>query len=110
MSVLFKASVFRENKIVLGSNNYLIDLDMYFKLLKYGNLVIQGEFLSAFRIYSSSMTSSLGLKHAKYFSEFISQENMKTDFGVKWYHLFIGRILAFNINIARNIILYLNRK
>lgn len=110
MSVLFKASVFRENKIVLGSNNYLIDLDMYFKLLKYGNLIIQKDFLSAFRIYSASMTSSLGLKHAKYFNEFISQENMKADFGVKWYHLFVGKILAFNINIVRNCILYLNKK
>ncbi|HWY12168.1 MAG TPA: glycosyltransferase family 2 protein [Bacteroidia bacterium] len=109
MSVLFKASVFRENNIVLGSNNYLIDLDMYFKLLKYGKLIVQNDYLAAFRIYNASMTSSLGLKHSKYFNEFISQKNMKADFGVKWYHLFIGRILAFNINIARNIILYLNK-
>jgi len=110
MAVSFRASVFKKNKIVLGSNNYTIDLDMYFKLLKYGRLLVLKENLAAFRIYSESMSGSLGFKHFHQFNEFISQQYLATDFGVKWYHRMMGRFISFNLYALRNVIIYLSSR
>jgi len=110
MAVLFKGKVYRENKIVLGSNNYLIDMDMYTKVLVYGNLVVQDEFLAFFRIYGGSMSSALGFKHARYLGEFISQQSLKDNFGVTQLNVFTGKVLAFFLSFARNMVLMLNRK
>ena len=110
MAVLFRASVLKTNNIVLGSNNYTIDLDMYFKLLKYGRLLVLKENLAAFRIYSDSMSGSLGFKHFYQFNEFTSQQYLTTDFGVRWYHRLMGRFISFNLYALRNVIIYFSSR
>jgi len=108
MSVLFKSSIFKQNQIALGSNNYLIDLDLYSKLLKYGSLIVLKDFLAAFRIYSTSMSGSLGWKHAGYFKDFIYEERFKKDFGLAWYHRAFGTFVTYGITLARNVIIKLS--
>lgn len=109
MAVLLRASVFKQNHIVLASNNYMIDMDMYSKFLVGKELVMQNNVLAAFRIYGKSMSGSLGLQHAKYFNEFVAQKSLSNDFGVKWYHRTVGKFLEFNLNLARNLIFKLSR-
>lgn len=109
MSVLFKAATFKENNVQLGSNNYLIDLDMYSKILKYGSLVALKEVLAAFRIYATSMSGSLGWKHACYFKDFISEKRFINDFGMRWYHRSFGTAVTYGITFVRNMIFKLNR-
>jgi glycosyltransferase involved in cell wall biosynthesis len=104
MSVLFRASVFKTNNIQLGSNNYLIDLDLYSKILKHGKILVLKNVLAAFRIYSTSMSGSLGWKHARMFKEFIHEDRFKKDFALTWYHLIIGTFVTYSITLARNII------
>jgi glycosyltransferase involved in cell wall biosynthesis len=106
MSVLFRASVFKENHIILACNNYTIDLDMYAKLLQYGNLLVLKDTLAAFRIYNESMSGSLGFKHFRQFKEFVNQEYMSRVFEVKWYHRMICNFVTFNLTIVRNIIIF----
>jgi glycosyltransferase involved in cell wall biosynthesis len=110
MAVLFKSSVFKEHKVVLESNNYTIDLDMYFKLLQYGSLLVLKDSLAAFRIYADSMSGSLGFKHYHQFNEFINEQYLAVAFGVKWYHRAIGGFITFNITILRNIIIFISNR
>lgn len=108
MAVLFKAEVFKKNQIVLGSNNYLIDLDMYSKILKYGSLVVLKDYLAAFRIYPASMSGTLGWKHARYFRDFIFEPRFRRDFGMAWYHRAAGTLVTYSITLARNIVFKLS--
>jgi glycosyltransferase involved in cell wall biosynthesis len=105
MAVLFKGSVFRENHLQLGSNNYLIDFDLYTKLLRYGNLLMMKEHLAGFRIHDVSMTGSLGLKQASMFIEFISDTSLRKEFGIKWHRLLLGKLMARTLSFARNVII-----
>jgi glycosyltransferase involved in cell wall biosynthesis len=110
MSVLFRGNVFRNSGIILGSNNYLIDMDMYSKLLQYGDLVMMKEYLAAFRIYSTSMSGSLGMKHSAQFNEFIDQPWLTKKFGINAFHRASGKFLHMNLSIARNLIIRLSGK
>ncbi|MDI1355626.1 MAG: glycosyltransferase family 2 protein [bacterium] len=109
MSVLFRNSVYRDHHIELGSNNYLIDLDLYSKLLKYGNLVVLPDYLAAFRVHSTSMSGSLGLKHAAHINEFYSDPVFGKDHGIKWYHRGPGKILNYSLTLARNVVMFFNK-
>jgi glycosyltransferase involved in cell wall biosynthesis len=104
MAVLFRANIFKQNQIVLGSNNYLIDLDMYAKILRFGKLVVMPDLLAAFRVYATSMSGSLGFKHAKMFKEFIHQADFKKDFGLSSVHLKLGTFITYSLTLARNIV------
>jgi glycosyltransferase involved in cell wall biosynthesis len=109
MAVMFRSSVFTQNNIRLGSNNYLIDLDMYSKILVHGNFIMMKEYLAAFRIYSASVTGSLGRKkHSRFFREFAAQPWLKEAFGISRWHRMMGSVLESAVSLARVFILKLS--
>lgn len=111
MTVLFKGTVFREQGIKLGSNNYMIDLDMYSRLLKFGKLVMLPEKLAAFRIYGESMTGSLGMKkRSSFFREFISEKRLAEDFGINAFYRLAGYSSEFLVSRMRSLVLKLSNQ
>jgi len=111
MTVLFKGDVFREQKIRLGSNNYMIDLDLYSRLLKYGKLLMLPEKLASFRIYGESMTGSLGMKkRSAFFREFISEKRLAQDFGITAFYRLAGYSSEFLVSRMRSLVLRLSRQ
>lgn len=109
MSVLFRAATYKQKGIELGSNNYLIDLDLYSKLLKYGKIVVLKEHLAAFRVHGTSMSGSLGLKHAANFNEFISDPQLNKDHNIKWHQRTCGKMLNYGITLARNVVMFFSK-
>jgi glycosyltransferase involved in cell wall biosynthesis len=111
MTVLFKGEVFRENKIRLGSNNYMIDLDLHARLLKYGKLLMLGDTLASFRIYGDSMTGSLGMKRrSAFFREFISEKRLAEDFGITAFYRLAAYSSEFLVSRMRSLILRMSNK
>lgn len=111
MAVLLKGDVLRENGIVLGSNNYMIDMDMYSKMLQHGGLVMMKEFLASFRVHAGSMTGSMGMKkHSQQFREFVNQPWLRKAFGVSGLHRALGRLIEFNLSLARGLVIKMSGK
>lgn len=111
MTVLFKGPVFREQKIKLGSNNYMIDLDLYSRLLKFGKLRMLSENLAAFRIYGESVTGSLGMKkRSAFFREFISEKRLAEDFGIHALYRLAGYSSEFLVSRMRSLVIRLSKQ
>lgn len=111
MTVLFKGAIFRDHQIKLGSNNYMIDLDLYSRLLRYGKLVMLPEKLASFRIYGESMTGSLGMKkRSDYFREFINEKRLAQDFGINAFYRMAGYSSEFLVSRMRALVLRLSKQ
>lgn len=109
MTVLFKSSAYRDSALNLESSNYMIDMDMYAKLLSQGNFYMLPNELGAFRIHAGSVTGSLGLKQAHYYNNFMQRPEFRQTFKIKTWQLLIGKQVTFVLNLARNLVLSLNK-
>lgn len=74
-AVLFKRYAIDNGELFSNEFLYLIDLDFWFKLLKYGDLFMIEECLSAFRINSGSTSVTLIGKQSREYRDFIIKQN-----------------------------------
>jgi glycosyltransferase involved in cell wall biosynthesis len=111
MTVMFRGALFREKNIQLGSNNYMIDIDLYSKLMKYGKLVMLPENLASFRIHGESMTGVLGMKkRSAFFREFINESRLRADFGLNAFFRFSAYSSEFVVSRMRALVLKMSAK
>jgi glycosyltransferase involved in cell wall biosynthesis len=105
MAVLMDGATIRKYNVTPGSNNYMIDFDIYTKVLSHGKLRMMKEELAAFRIHDTSMTRTLGMKHARMFVEFIRQPWLRKEFHIRWYHLLVGTLITYPLSLVRNLVI-----
>ncbi len=72
-AVLFRRSLLEKAGPYDGSNLFLIDMDMWCKILLNGKLYVLTEPLAAFRVSSGSYSVKLRGEQAKWFKEFIQK-------------------------------------
>jgi glycosyltransferase involved in cell wall biosynthesis len=94
-SVLFRSETL--NKIGRGFDGsipYLIDLDLWCRLLLHGNIFIIHDPLCTFRISSTSWSVNIRHLQRHDFKDFISKLYRNKDFHLTWYDSTLGKIKA----------------
>lgn len=92
-----------------GRIAYIIDLDMWFRLLRSHDLYVQKQTLCGFRVSSGSWTSSLGRKQSRQFRAFIRKMR-----GTRWAEIgtldaLSGHARAVLNGLARRMVYRLSR-
>ncbi len=101
---MFPAKILQKTGLYNGQNPYLIDMDLWCRLLLHGDLFVIDEYLFNFRVSKSSISNSLGFKQYKYFIEFVHKLYESGDFKITKQELIQSYMYAFIKNIFRNII------
>jgi glycosyltransferase involved in cell wall biosynthesis len=78
---LFRRQALNLTGMCDAANPYLIDLQLWADLLKYGDVYVDPDYLVSFRISDTTATSRIGLKQANYFRSFI--KGMRRDLAHK---------------------------
>jgi glycosyltransferase involved in cell wall biosynthesis len=83
---------------------YINDLDLWCKMLLYGNLLVIKEPLFSFRIVPTSTTAGAGWGQAKVMKDYFSLLYSQKIYGISRASLFVGKIMASLMTFARNIV------
>ncbi len=102
MSGLFRRELFSSKISFDGLNQYLIDLDFWFKLLQHGNLYSIHKTHAAFRISNRSLSSKLSFKQPLLYQQFIRKAGKK--YHVSVVFIIFGHINSSILGVLRNIV------
>jgi len=105
---LFRRDILQKSGYYSGDNLYMIDLDLWCRILKNGNLTVVDKTLYAFRISSNSLSTNLGLKQVKLFYTFVNKLSSDKSYSLNFFDVTMSKIAALFMGIARNFIYILN--
>jgi glycosyltransferase involved in cell wall biosynthesis len=101
-SILFRRSLLSTTGLFDGSIPYVIDLDLWVRLLLYSDLFMFATSLCAFRLSPSSESVNTANRHQSDYRRFIAKLASQPEFGLSQGDAWVGRSMcAFN-GIARN--------
>ena len=98
---LFRSSVLQKSGLYNGDNIYMIDLDLWSRILKHGSLYIIDKTLFCFRISRGSISASLGIRQFTLFNDFTSKLAAEKSFKITRTDKIIGTIMCLAKTIAR---------
>jgi len=101
---LFRKEILLKSGYYSGDNLYMIDLDLWCRILKNGNLYVIDKTLYAFRISTNSLSTNLGVKQVKLFYTFVNKLSNDKSYGLNFFDITIAKIAALLMGIARNLI------
>lgn len=109
---LFRKDVLEKSGLYSGENLYMIDLDQWSRILKFGDLYVIDSVLYAFRISSTSISSSLGFAQAGLFNAFVDKLYSDKTFRINRFERMVAKSMALAMGFARNIIylIYFRKK
>ncbi|MFZ4400667.1 MAG: glycosyltransferase family 2 protein [Bacteroidales bacterium] len=101
---LFRKEILEDTGYYNGENLYMIDIDLWIRILKFGDLFVIDKTLYAFRISTQSLSTNIGFAQVKLFNTFVDKL-----FADKIYHISIfdkmfSKTMALAMGIARNLI------
>jgi glycosyltransferase involved in cell wall biosynthesis len=104
VSGLFRSDFVKNGGRYSSDNLYLIDLDFWCKILQSGNLYVINKPLSAFRISSNSLSSSLRFEQAGLYHKFARKLYQRESSLIKRHHVWIGYSMALMMQLARKVL------
>jgi glycosyltransferase involved in cell wall biosynthesis len=98
-AVLVDMNVVREQSIRFGDDFFVIDIDFYAKLQRYGDVYLLSETLSAFRVSKDSASFKLAKEQVALFRKFIQQLRSAGDYKISAldYYSFIVCVEIRNV-------------
>ncbi len=102
-AVLMRAWALRALGGFDGAIPYLIDLDMWARLLRQGDLLVGREVLCGFRISRGALSSALAWRQAREFRAFIRHCRAEHDYEFRGFHRVQGAIMAEVNMLLRNL-------
>lgn len=100
-SVLFRKEAMDSVKLDSG-NPYLLDMDLWAKMLMRGDGFIDKTPLAGFRVSATSVSKRLGLKQASYFRRFARKIHANPVYEVNRLDVLSGYFLSFQWCLLRN--------
>lgn len=93
-AVLFRADVLTNSGQFNASIPYIIDLDLWCRMLLHGDLYIIPESLCVFRVSSNSWSVAVAHSQSQDFHKFITKLGKDPRYQLNWMDRFLGRIMA----------------
>ena len=103
--VMFRKSIIYKAGRFDGSISYIIDLDYWFKLLKFGDAYFINQPLVSFRVSSGSWSVAIGKEQSSEFILFIDKLSHSQDYNMTNYDILSGKFMA-KINNYLRLIFY----
>lgn len=100
-AVLFRRSMLPQVGRFDGSLPYMIDLDLWCRLLLHGDAYVIPETLCAFRIWPESMSVKLARKQTDQLRGFFKRLSSRSEFGVRASDICLGSLRAYCNSLAR---------
>lgn len=109
---LFRKEILEKSGYYNGENLYMIDMDLWSRILKHGNLYVVDKVLYAFRISTNSLSTNIGFAQVKLFNTFVDKLFADKDFQINVFDKYLAKIMALAMGIARNLIylIYFRKK
>jgi glycosyltransferase involved in cell wall biosynthesis len=101
---LFRKEILEKSGYYGDDNLYMIDMDLWCRILKYGNLYVIDKYLYSFRISTNSLSTNLGLKQVKLFYTFVNKLYKDKSYNLGFFDVLIAKTAALLMGIARNAI------
>lgn len=106
-AVLFKRELLQQTGLFNGSIPYLIDLDMWIRLLQHGDALIVSEPLFGFRVSDSSLSFFLSNRQSKEFSQLIDKVRNNPAYSVSSLDALRGKCMSYYMLLMRKIFYFL---
>ena len=100
---LFRMKLLQQSGYYNGENMYMIDIDLWSRMLKFGSLFVVDQTLYSFRISRSSISSSLGFSQFGYYNRFVRKLSADKAFKITVFDILIATIMSFFMVAARNL-------
>lgn len=101
---LFRREILEKSGYYNGENLYMIDLDLWSRILLHGDVYMVHKALYAFRISGKSVSAGIGLSQLKKVNSFFTSLYAGKQFDLKFTDLITGSLLAvFNVS-SRNLL------
>ena len=101
---LFRAEILKKSGYYNGENLYMIDLDLWSRMLKFSDLFVIDKVLYAFRISTQSISSNIGFAQVKLFNTFVDKLFADKSFQINDFDKILAKSMALIMGIARNLI------
>ncbi len=106
-AVLFKRELLEKTGLFDGSIPYLIDLDMWIRLLRYGDALILAEPLFGFRVSNSSLSFFLSNRQSKEFTLLIEKIAKDPVYALSGCDVLRGKCMAYYMLLMRKLFYFL---
>lgn len=101
---LFRKEALEKSGYYTDENLYMIDLDLWSRMLKSGDLYVIDKVLYAFRISTQSLSTNIGFLQIKLFNLFIDKLYLDKSFNINVLDKIIAKTMALVMGVARNFI------
>lgn len=109
---LFRREILQKSGYYNGDNLYMIDIDLWSRMLKFGDLYVIDKVLYAFRISTQSLSTNIGFGQVKLFNTFVDKLFADKSFNISIFDKAMAKTMALAMGIARNMIyvIYFRKK
>lgn len=101
---LFRREALEKSGYYDGENLYMIDLDLWSRMLKTGDLYVIDKVLYAFRISTQSLSANIGLSQVKLFNLFVDKLYLDKGYNINMLDKAVAKTMALAMGVARNFI------
>ncbi|MCX6232251.1 MAG: glycosyltransferase [Bacteroidetes bacterium] len=101
---LFRKEILEKSGYYNGENLYMIDLDLWSRILKFGDLYAIPKVLYSFRISTKSISTNIGFAQIKLFNTFVNKLYLDKSFQINYFDKIIAEIMSFIMGISRNLV------
>lgn len=103
-AVLFRREILKKTGYIDDAIFYLLDLDLWFRILLYGDLFAQPEVVSGFRISGSSASVKVVKKQRDDYFNFIKKIYNSEQYKLSWFNFRTGLFLTFILTEVKKLI------
>jgi glycosyltransferase involved in cell wall biosynthesis len=103
-AIMFRKEIIKKTGYFNSDIFYVLDLDLWYKILLHGNLYVLPQILSAFRVSGSSASVKVVKKQRDDVSNFIKKIYINKEYKVSWLNYKLGLFKAFALTEAKKIL------
>ncbi|MCX6267702.1 MAG: glycosyltransferase [Bacteroidetes bacterium] len=107
---LIKAEVLAKSGLYCGNNLYMIDFDLWKRILLYGDIFVINNVLFGFRISKKSISTSLGFSQFTQFKQYLHIFPPDNAYGINRMDKILSMMMAYMWGLGRNLIYFINFK
>jgi len=100
-AILFRAAILKKTGLFNGSIPYVIDLDLWLRILRHGSAFLLPDILCAFRLSQSSCSVNIGTAQSQEFDRFIRKLYADPQYNIRWLDQIIGRSMCRILSLLR---------
>ena len=103
-AIMFRKSIIQKTGLFNSPIFYVLDIDLWYKILLHGKLFVLPDVLSAFRISNSSASVKIINQQKEDIFKFTKSIYQQKQYQISWFSYFIGLCKAFALTQAKKIL------